>query len=291
MKLIRDIVKRDFGNKVSSFMSRVTIQCEAAQGANDMDKEGNQTKKKGWLLSSFKIKPNKEFNNFLSNFSLEQIIESSVMSLTELSLRGWFRLNLFQTDILLKGLQSLDLTGWTNAEDETISSMWKSCPKVETLNISGLPRITEEAIKIISAELSYLKAIDFSFCYNIRPGWVRYLAESSNRLSIHTIIAKSLALESVDFQVLKFLPNLKTLSVSGCELLDDSFLFLLSKSKLVNLDIKSNINFSTQGILKLLEGVKPTLKLLMIDKVYWIHKKLRGILSKLTPEIEESVEL
>ena len=37
MKLLRDVVKRDFGAKVTSFVTRISMQIEAAESVNDMN--------------------------------------------------------------------------------------------------------------------------------------------------------------------------------------------------------------------------------------------------------------
>jgi hypothetical protein len=74
IKLIKDTIKRDFGTKTSNFVKRVALYCEVGNGVNDINKSNEIYKKKGYLFQSFKIKPTKERNNFLSILSLENII-------------------------------------------------------------------------------------------------------------------------------------------------------------------------------------------------------------------------
>jgi len=281
IKLFRDVIKRDFGGKVSSFSSRVHIQAEVSSGINQLNTKDFKVKRnKGWLLKSFKIKPARENNNFLSSFSLEQIVKSSFQTLTDLSLRGWFRI--YHPELKkLKFLKSLDLSSSNNLNDESIEKIWSNWMQLEKINISYCIQLTEKSIKTIGEKLPFLSAIDFSSCYNVRPGCLKYLTYRNQHSHIRTIIANCLALESVDFQDIKLFKNLKTLSVSGWQLLDDTFISLLSKTKIENLDIQLNLKYTCIGIQKLLECLKPNLKVFLVDKVYMINKKLRAPLGEL----------
>lgn len=47
MKLLRDVVKRDFGAKVTSFVTRISMQIEAAESVNDMNMNYEIKRKRG----------------------------------------------------------------------------------------------------------------------------------------------------------------------------------------------------------------------------------------------------
>ena len=66
---------RHFGGKIHNFVSRVSMISEANTSINDINHSDlTINKRNGWLLKTFKIKPIKDDNNFLSCFSLEHII-------------------------------------------------------------------------------------------------------------------------------------------------------------------------------------------------------------------------
>lgn len=75
LKLIKDMIKRDFGGKIINFISRVSMVSEANNSINYVNHSDMRiNKKQGCLLKTFKVKPIKENNNFLSLFSLENVI-------------------------------------------------------------------------------------------------------------------------------------------------------------------------------------------------------------------------
>ncbi|CAI2360932.1 unnamed protein product [Moneuplotes crassus] len=297
---IKDIIRRDFGNKIDAFLKRVCVSAEIGDSLNTLcSKTFKIRKRKGYLFKSFKIKPLKENNNFFSVFSFEKLIQSSFLSLTELCIRECIRFPIAsESDLIISNgtphsqkqgelmlfsklcnLKVLDISDNKSVNDQTIAHICCSCPQLESINISSCNSVTEKSIIMISKRLHQLEQIDFSYCYNIRPGSVTYLFANRKTNKIDTIIANQIAFNSIDFRDIN--PNLKVLSVNGCEFLDDSFLSLISKSQLRELDIRKGINgmsqssysYSCQGILKLLERLQKTLKVFYMDYVYNIAFK------------------
>lgn len=169
IRLLKDVIRRDFKSQIKFFHSKILIQAKVTDGL--FNEDGSRTNSKR-LLQSFKIKTRtiNSQHNFISDQSLFKLCSKSCKSLEDVCLRnGAFLSNevILNSLVQLKQLQRLDLSYCRQIQDFVIISTVIELTNLKNLSLRFLTLLTGEAFRAIMKNLKSLQGLDISGCFGI----------------------------------------------------------------------------------------------------------------------------
>ncbi len=183
VKMVGDIVRRDFRNQVKFFHQNIVLQARVAErlfSSKEITNGGGhyfQTdiQLPGRLFQTFKIKTqaiNSRYN-FMSNTSLKNLCERSYASLQDLCIRNAQCLTnevIVKSLSQMKNLQKLDLSYCKQIDDTTVTTLCVELPQLKNISLRFLNLITGESLKAVLENLKGLEGLDISGCFSIDLG-------------------------------------------------------------------------------------------------------------------------
>jgi F-box/leucine-rich repeat protein 2/20 len=159
----------------------------------------------------------------------------------------------------LPALRSLSVAGSPRATVNGLKAL-AALEKLEVLDLSGSPAVTSDVLNALNDRLQKLQSLTLANCSHLaNPG----LKALGNMKHLHTLnLAGCEQLEACGMGFLvRTLPDLKVLDLSGCADIDDDAVKELTKlSHLQRLDLRGCKNVSAGGA-KVLTDALPKLKL------------------------------
>lgn len=269
-QLLSSIIRLDYGDSIRNFLNRTIFYMKVSCLLQS-------SFKKGVLLESFKIRPVQNKETFISNASIIKVLNSSLYSLLELTLKGCIKITNGIVSSLSKclSLRKLDISDNYSIDYYFIDNISKNCKEISYLSLSNCMNIDDSSLKCLN-ELRKLIALDITYCKNITSKGLFYLKEC---IKLKKLLISNVKISQQDMRFIIYLKELNTLMLDNCGLNNKSFdfLYIMNEnenentysesmkclSKLENLSIQNNSELNEEMIFNLVNIIKSLLKVIV----------------------------